>query len=209
MAVDFFHRLIVRGQHADVRDFGRRIYRQYARSIGKESWIEIAPFSFAALYEIAPAARRIEREIPSDPYELSAWPVRRIDRNKAEVRYQFQTRNLEMVGLIRALSHALPSLTFTLATLCLDDSDIEVYRLKDGRMKKWIVPEDRREFYWSRARTRFRLAGDDLYENDDAEHWVEEQILHEALRHWDKGGANGRSRRRSRYKWWINLPFAI
>lgn len=209
MAVDFFHRLIVRGSQADVRAFGRRIYRQYPRSIGKDSWTEIAPFSFAALYEIAPAARRVESEIPADPYELCAWPVRRIGRNKAEIRYQFQTRNLEMVGLIRALSQALPSLTFTLATLCLDDSEIEAYRLKGGRMKKWIVPEDRRDFYWDRAPTKFGLAGEEAYDNEDAEHWVEEEMLHEALNHWDNGGNRRHSRRRAPTNGGINRRCAI
>ena len=117
MAVDYLHRLIIRGPREDVRAFRRQIYREYPRRIARKSWTEIVPFSFTALYEIAPAASRIEPEAPDDPYELSAWPVRRVGSNKAEVRYQFQTRNLEMVGLIRVLSRALPSLTFTLATL--------------------------------------------------------------------------------------------
>ena len=49
---------------------------------------------------MAPAAYRIQSEVPYDPYELSGWPVRRITRKQSEVRYQFQTRNLEMVALI-------------------------------------------------------------------------------------------------------------
>ena len=105
----------------------------------------------------------------------------RVTRNQAEVRYQFQTRNLEMIGLIRVLSSALPSLTFTLATLCLDHSSIEVYRHKVGRTQKWALPQRRRGFHWSRARIKFGLAGDDVYENDDAEHWAEEEMLHEAF----------------------------
>ena len=125
MAVDYFHRLLVAGTTDDVRAFRRRMYREYPRTVGGKSWNEVVPFCFEALYELAPAARRVEPEVPCDPYELSAWPLRRIRARLAEVRYQFQTRNLEMDGLLRALSRALPSLTFTLTTLCLDTSSVE------------------------------------------------------------------------------------
>jgi hypothetical protein len=206
MAVDFFHRLIVRGRYEDVRTFRRQIYRQYPRSIGRQSWTEIVPFSFAALYEMAPAAHRIEPSVPGDPYELSAWRIRRINRSQAEVRYQFQTRNMELVCLIRVLSAVQPSLTFTLVTLCLDDSSIEVYRLKSGRTRKWVLPRRRRDFPWNRARIKFGLAGNDVYEDDDAENWAEEEMLHEALTHWDEDSAAAHSSQRSRYQWWNRLP---
>lgn len=94
MAVDYFHRLIVRGSLENVRTFRRQIYRRYPRKVGRQSWIEVVPFSFAALYEIAPAAQRIEPEVPGDPFDLSTWPIRRIGRTRAEIRYQFHTRNL-------------------------------------------------------------------------------------------------------------------
>ena len=206
MAVDYFHRLIVRGSAKDIRTFRRQIYRRYPRTIGRKSWIEIVPFSFAALYEIAPAARRIEEEVPSDAYDMSAWPVRRIGRTQAEVRYQFHTRNLEMADLIRVLARARPALTFTLLTFCLDDSSIELYRFTGGRSKKWESPEARREFHWDRARIKFGLAGDDVYDDEEAEHWAEEEMLHEALTHWDKGNADEHSSRQRRYQWWNRSP---
>jgi hypothetical protein len=206
MAVDYWHRLIIRGTHENVRAFRREIYCEYPRSIARKSWTEIVPFSFAALYAMAPGARRIEPEVPIDPYDLSAWPVRRIGQTRAEVRYQFHTRNLEMVGLIRVLSGALPSLTFTLTTLCLDDSSIEAYRLKGGSTKKWSLPQRRRDFHWSRARIKFGLTGEDVYDDDDAEHWAEEEMLHEAVTHWEKDSAAAHSSRRIRYQWWNRLP---
>jgi hypothetical protein len=206
MAIDYWHRLIIRGPRKDVRAFERRIYREYPRSIAGKSWTEIVPFSFTALYEMAPAACRIKPEPPAyEPYALSAWPVRRLDRNQAEVRYQFQTRNLEMVGFIRVLSRALSSLTFALVTLCLDSSSIEVYRLKGGSMRRWTLPQWRQDFHWNRARNKFGLAGDDVYEDDDAEHWAEEEMLYEALTHWDNRKSPAHSSRRSRYQWW-NRP---
>lgn len=155
--------------------FRRQIYRRHPRRIGRKSWIELVPFSFAALYEIAPKAQRIEREVPCEPYDLSAWPIRRIGRTQAEIRYQFHTRNLELAGLIRVLARARPALTLTLLTFCLDDSSIELYRLTGGRMKKSEYPEARREFHWDRARIKFGLAGDDVYDDDAAEHWAEEE----------------------------------
>ena len=84
MAVDYIHRLLVSGKPAGVRAFRDAIYRSYPRTITGETWTEIAPFSFAGLYELAPAARRVEREIPDDPYDLSAWPVRTVEGELAE-----------------------------------------------------------------------------------------------------------------------------
>jgi hypothetical protein len=153
------------------------------------------PFCFQALYELAPAARRVEAEVPYDPYELSAWPPRRISKRRSEVRYQFQTRNLEMVGLLRALSRALPSLTFTLVTLCLDDSSIETSRFAGGRIEKWVMPERECEGYWKRARKKFGLGDDEVYDDDDAEYWAEQEMLHAALAHWDRKRAGGPGRR--------------
>ena len=59
MAVDYLHRLLVSGKPADVRAFRDAIYREYPRTIAGETFTEIAPFSFAGLYELAPAARRV------------------------------------------------------------------------------------------------------------------------------------------------------
>jgi hypothetical protein len=163
------------------------------------------PFSFGALYEIAPSARRIEPEVPRDAYDMSAWPIRRIGRTQAEVRYKFHTRNLEMADLIRVLARARPALTLTLLTFCLDSSSIELYRFTGGRTKRWEYPQARREFHWDRARAKFGLAGDDVYDDEEAEHWAEEEMLHEALNHWN-GTDSIRSDRGRRYNWWNRPP---
>ena len=39
------------------------------------------------------------------------------------------------------LARALPALTFTLTTLCLDDSSIQTYRLFGRKVQKWTLPE--------------------------------------------------------------------
>jgi len=96
MAIDYFHRLVVTGLAERVRDFRKRIHREYPRTVAGETWTEIVPFSFAALYEMAPRARSAEAEVPWDPYELSVWRVTRIGKRDALLRYQFQTRSLEM-----------------------------------------------------------------------------------------------------------------
>jgi hypothetical protein len=133
MADDYFHRLVVAGEAKRVRRLTRELHREYPRSVVGQTWTEIVPFSFAALYEIAARAGSIERQIPSDPYELSAWPVRVFRDGKAEARYQFQTRNMEVAPFIRLLAEAHPKLDFTLVSLCLDDSSIESRFLSRGQ----------------------------------------------------------------------------
>lgn len=204
MAVDFLHRILVTGRADRVRDFRRRIYREYPRTVAGTTWTEIVPFSFAALYEIAPRARTVEAEVPYEPYDLSTWPVTRIGARSAAVRYQFHTRNLEMAPLIRVLARAVPDLTFTLVTLCLDDSSITSYRFEAGRQRQWTVPQRVREAHWDRARRKFRLAGDDVYDDDEAELWAEDAMMTDALNHW-KPRAQRTSRRR-RYQWWNSPP---
>ena len=109
MAVDYLHRLVVRGAAKAVRRLSHgAVPRKYPRTIAGQTSTEIAPFSFEALYKLAPQAARIEREVPCNPYELAAWPVQRSMKNgKAEARYQFQTRNLELAGFVRALARGL------------------------------------------------------------------------------------------------------
>ena len=202
MAVDYFHRLLVSGKPADVRAFRDAISRAYPRTIARETWTEIVPFSFAALYELAPAARRVEPEIPDDPYDLSAWPVRTVEGARAEIRYQMHTRNLEVIDVLRPLARALPRLTFTLSTLCFDDSSVASYRLHGRRGQRWMLPDRRQDFHWERAWKKFKLAGDERYENDEAEHWVEQEMLTEAFSHWDEAGRVRRGLAPRRYRWW-------
>ena len=204
MAVTYLHRVIVSGSHQGVRTFRDEIYREYPRTVAKKFWTEVVPFSFASLYEIAPAARRIEKAVPWDPYELCAWPLRRTTSGRAELRYQFQTRNVEMFRYVRVLSRARPTLVFTLVTLCLDDSSIESVRLSSRAERRWILPERRRSLHWQRARVKFKLKGADVYEDDVAERWVEEEMLHEAVGHWDRSAAASGARRR--YHWWNQAP---
>jgi len=204
MAVDYFHRLLVSGRADRVRDFRRRMHREYPRTVAETTWTEIVPFSFAALYEIAPRARRVEAEVPWDPYELTVWPVTRMGKRDAVLRYQLQTRNLEMAPLIRVLARAVRDLTFTLVTFCLDDSSIESYRFEAGRQRKWTLPTRVSGAHWERARRKFGLAGDDVYEDDDAERWAEEEMLKDALNHWELGAQSSSPARR--YDWWNRHP---
>jgi hypothetical protein len=168
MAVDYFHRLLVSGKRDDVRAFRDAIYREYPRTIAGETWTEIVPFSLAGLYELAPAARRVEAQIPFDPYDLSAWSMRTLEDERAEIRYQLHTRNLELIDFLRPLARALPRLTFTLTTLCLDASSIEGYRLNGRRERRWVLPDRRQDFHWDRARKKFKLTGNEVYEADEA-----------------------------------------
>ena len=200
MAVDYIHRLLVSGKPAGVRAFRDAIYRAYPRTIAGETWTEIAPFSFAGLYELAPAARRVEREIPDDPYDLSAWPVRKVEGERAEIRYQMHTRNLKLIDFLRPLARALPRLTFTLSTLCVDEPSVESYRLRGRREQRWRLPDRRLDVHWERAKKKFKLPGDDP--DEEAENWVQQEMLTEAFSHWDEAGRVRRGRAPRRYRWW-------
>lgn len=118
MAVDFLHRLLVEGPPADVRQLRADLWTEYPREVGGEKWTEVVPFSFARLYALAPAARRVEKQVPYDPYDLSVWPIRRLSARRALLRYRFHTRNLEVDGLVAALARARPSLRFLLVSQC-------------------------------------------------------------------------------------------
>ena len=163
MSVDYHHRLIVSGPREEVRTFRRRMHYEYPRSVAGKSWTEIVPFSFTALYVLAPDVRRVEPDQPGDPLELSVWPVKRLDARYAEVRYQFHTRNFEVAPLLHVLARTLPTLTFRLTTLCLDDSSIESHLMASRRVAKWMLPDRRRDSYWDRARAKFHLAGEEVY----------------------------------------------
>lgn len=132
--------------------------------------------------------------------------MRTLPEGRAEIRYQLHTRNMELIDFLRVIARALPSLTFTLMTLCLDDSSIETYRLRGRREQKWMLPERRRDFHWDRARKKFNLAGDDVYDDDEADHWAEEEMLTEAFSHWDETGRVWRNRAPGRYRWWNAVP---
>jgi hypothetical protein len=145
------------------------------------------------------------REIPDDPYDLSTWPVRTVEGERAEIRYQMHTRNLELIDFLRPLARALPRLTFTLSTLCVDDSSVASYRLHGRREQRWRLPDRRLDVYWERAKKKFKLPGDDP--DEEAEHWVEQEMLAEAFSHWDEAGTVRRGRAPRRYRWWNAIPF--
>ena len=113
MAVNFFNRLIVSGPLAHVQDFQTRAERTYERTVGGETWTEHLPFSFTALQEIAPIFPEDEL---FDPYEIAEWPIKPVSPRRAEVRYQFESRNVELSPAVELLSRKLPRLTFRLMT---------------------------------------------------------------------------------------------
>jgi hypothetical protein len=107
---------------------------------------------------------------------------------------------MEFIGFLRPLARVLPRLTFTLTTLYLDDSSIGSYRLRGRREQRWMFPNRRRNFHWERARTKFKLVGDKVYEDDAADHWAEDEMLTEAFSHWDEAGRVRPGRAPRRYR---------
>ena len=82
-----------------------------------------------------------------------------------------------------------PVILVALLTFCLDDSSIELFRFNNGRTKRGEYPDKRREHHWERARAKFGLTEDDVYDDEAAEQWAEEEMLNEALGHWDGAGS--------------------
>jgi hypothetical protein len=190
MAVNFFNRLIVSGPHVNVRDFGARAERTYERTVGDESWLEHEPLSFTALETITPLFPGEDRFW--DPYEICVWPMKRVSVRHAEIRYQFETRGIDLSPALKRLSRKLPRLTFRLMTLCLDDGDVETWEIRAGKMRFRRVSDRRREFHWDAARRKFRLEGEDVYEDDDATQFTEFRMCDEALGSWEKRGGKPR-----------------
>lgn len=205
MAVDFFHRLVVTGPRGTVGLFRGQLRHRATRSVAGHKWRETIPFSFERLYQLVPTAVRIEPNAPCDPYDISVWPILHLPCGFAEVRYQLHTRNMELRPFMRLLSKRFAALTFRLVTFCLDDSEIATYRVRDGRVRMWILPQERHEAQWERARQKFGLTGDDVYDDDDAEHFAEEAMLEEALNHWEPGSKQPRHTGRRVRSWW-NRP---
>jgi len=206
MAVDYFHRLIVLGPAQQLDEFRRALTRSTSRRLGRKIiWTDRTAFSFAALYEIAPGVRRIEREFPGEPYDVSVWPVVRRGRGKAEIRYQLHTRDMELFGFLRVLSRLFPRFEFRLSTHCLDVSEIAGYQVINGHVRRWILPGYRRDFHWERARKKFGLAGEAVWEDDAATLFAEDGMCDEALDHWDP---QVRRRTRKRARQWWNRPAA-
>jgi hypothetical protein len=166
-------------------------------------WRETIPFSFERLYDLVPAAVRIEPQVPRDPYDISVWPIRRLTARLAEVRYQLHTRNIELLPFVRLLSKKFAALTFSLVTFCLDDSEVASFRVCNGQVRKWILPEARHEANWECARQKFALTGDEVYDDDDATEFAENAMLEEALDHWEPISKEPRQpRRRVRVPSW-------
>jgi hypothetical protein len=205
MGVDYFHRLIVSGPPKRVDDLRRSLVRTSSRRVGRRAFSERVPFSFAALYELAPDARRVERDVPGEPYDVRAWPVASVSSRKVELRYQLHTRDRELSGFLRPLSRACPALTFRLVTLYLDDGELQSFLIERGRIREWWLPARRHEAHWDRARKKFRLTGDEVYDDDEATLFAEDGMSDEALDHWDPATAPG-GRKRPR-EWW-NRPIA-
>jgi hypothetical protein len=206
MGIDFSHRLVVAGPRKDVDILRRRLTCTVSRTVDGHRWRERVPFSFQRLYELAPAAVRIERNVPFDPYDLSVWPIRKLPGGRAEIRYRLHTRNMELLPFVRLLSRKFAMLVFYLVTFCLDDDEMATYRVRSGQVSKRILSNERKEAHWERARQKFGLGGDAVYEDEVARLFAEDWALEEALDYWQPKSHAGHRTGGAR-NWW-NRPVA-
>ena len=112
---------------------------------------------------------------------------------RSEVRYQFETRSVDLAPALRRLSRKLRRLTFRLVTLCLDDGDVQTWEIRAGAARERRISDRRRAFHWDAARRKFGLSSDEAYADDDATRVAEDRMCAEALGSWEKRA--GRSRR--------------
>jgi hypothetical protein len=200
MAVDDFHRLIISGPAPDLRALRAGLVTDFVRVIEGEDYKERLPFSVAGLIALAPAAKRYAPEGALEPYDIRVWPIVRRSSRESDLRYQLHTRNEELLPLVRELSRAFTRLTFRMSMLQLDDSEVYGFLVRHGNVRQWKVPGERRDVHWDRARKKFNLVGDDVYDDDDAELYAEDGMQDEALDHWapaDRLGSHPRRR-----NWW-------
>ena len=75
--------------------------------------------------------------------------------------------------MIRILSGVWPALTVRFLTFCLYNMSIELYRFRHSSDEEEMeYLEARNEFHWNRARIKFGLVGDDVYDDDVAQDWL-------------------------------------
>jgi hypothetical protein len=203
MAVDDFHRLIISGPTPDLRALRAGLVTDLVRVIEGEEYKERLPFSFAGLIALAPAAKNWAPEGALEPYDIRVWPIVRRSSRTSDIRYQLHTRNEELLPFVRELSRAFTRLTFRMSMLQLDDSEVYGFLVRNGKVRKWNVPGERRDVHWDRARKKFNLVGDDVYDDDDATLYAEDGMQDEALDHWAPAYRLGAGARRR--DWW-NRP---
>lgn len=210
MAVAYHHRLVACGPPKELKAFRNAVGLTVTRKpiVKIPEWCEYVPISFAAMYACCPRLARLAPTPPYDPYDISWWPKRSLPDGRDEARYQFHLRNLEMSDFLLPFSRKFPGLEFKLVIFCLDDDSIDSFLIRDGRARKYTLPPSRNEWHWERARKRFGIDGEELYEDREARFLAEEGMLEEALDHWDIARATGRAApapRRRRRDWW-NRP---
>ena len=194
MSVTFFSRLLVLGSPAHIREFQERASRTYEREVVGQGWTEIIPISFVALHDLTPLFDN-DWEV-CDPLEIRSWPLRRLGPGRAELRFQFETRNMEAHPVFRRVAPKFPGLTFRLVTMCLDDGEIDTWQMRGRKVQAKRISKRIRGLHWAAASRKFKAPVDELYEDDDACDWVECRLCDHALNGWERAGT------RRRWKWW-------
>ena len=178
MAVTYLNRLLVLGAPDRVLEFRDTMRRTLDRQVGERSWQEDVPFS---LETVARLTRTRDPDSYCEPYGMSVWPIRRVTPRRAELRYQFETRNLEMSDLVTALSKRFPKLMLRLVIHCLDDDRPYGFEMRAGRTRTRSISNPRHEAHWNAARRKFRLRDDDVYDDDVATEFAEERMREAVL----------------------------
>jgi hypothetical protein len=105
----------------------------------------------------------------------------------ARVVYEFEVKNYEIHRFLVPLSKCYTELCFVVSEICLADGSITSAYVTRGRASIWSLPEDRQNSHWERAAKGHGVAKlDDAYEDEEVRSDAEDNMLVEALEHWDK-----------------------
>lgn len=113
-----------------------------------------------------------------------------------------------MSNFLVPFSRLFPELEFKLVIFCLDDDCIDSYLIRDGKARKYTLPQQRNEWHWEQARKKFGIHGDEIYEDEEARRFAEEGRMEESLDRWELSASGKRATpapRRRRRNWW-NRP---
>jgi len=196
MSTTYLNRLLVIGTPGRVNAFRDTMRLTLKRRVGQTSWDEQVPFSLERLAAVT--RMRGPGNYVVEPYSMSAWPIRQVTARRAEIRYQFETIDLEMPPPIKRLSRHMPDLTFRLMMHCLDDDCPQSFEMRAGALRKRSLSDDQRQQYWQAAGEKCGLSGDAIYDDDVATFIAEEQMREDVLNVWVTGKAPRRN-------WW-NRP---
>jgi hypothetical protein len=192
-----FNRIAIMGTRSKVLQFRDDARRRLSPALKKLLRVPYVAFSLEHLFSKNRLPAPSPDGIPFDAYQdgkdtwaghyftsrlpLAEW------HGYARIEYRVEVKNYEIYNLLIPLSRAYAELCFVDSEISLDSGEINAMYVARGRCSRWALPEDRCNAHWQRAAKENGVAKlDDAYEDDSVRSDAEENMLAEAMAHWDK-----------------------